>query len=285
MQIINLNDVQQFLKLMPYGDGGSGKTSLCASAGLDDRTAPVLHLDALGNPITIRKFNGYRGTVIRLTQLADLNPIYDWLYKGQPDNHILLDNALKAGTRIEPGYKTLCVDGSTKVQMLAFAQVLGRTPVVGQMLPGPEIVHYKQILIQMVNDIENIFNLPMHVIITALEDKEPVYTKPGKVMQKGDRMGEEEREGFYQYAPAIDGKSIRMVKAAAQTVFRITPVSIATPLQIAEAKALNNGKPPRWSISQFVQTRDVFAKDQHGFGVSFLGDVTVTKLLDLAGAK
>lgn len=284
MQTYDLNDTSiERLKLMVYGDGGSGKTSLCASAGLDDRTAPVLHLDALGNPVSIRKFmpKGYRGKVLRLTKLQDLNPIFDWLYKGQPEDHVMVKSA-----KCEPGYKTLVIDGLTKVQMLAFSLALGRqdTPEAGKLLTSPEIANYKQVLIQMTNDLELFVNLPLHVITTALEDKDKVLTKPGKIMQKGDKMGEEAQEGYYQYGPAIDGKGIRLVKATIQTIIRMVPVALAEPIALAEAKA-QCGHNPLWSVSQFLQTKDVYAKDQHGFNLRYAGDLSVTTLLDILGKR
>jgi len=279
MQLIDLNDINNNrLKLLCYGEGGSGKTSFAASLGLDDRTAPVLHLDALGNPVSLKRFKGYRGTVVKLTRLADLNPIFDWLYKGQPDNHSLVDQSNGA---IQPGYKSLVIDGITKVQMLSFELAMGENTSIGRLLPAPEIAHYRQILIQLTHDFEYIYNLPMHIVVTALEDKEKVLTKPGRILQKGDKMGSEEQEGYYQFAPAIDGKSIRLIKATAQTIFRMKPVGLAEPLELATAKALNGGKAPKYSIAQFEMTKAVYAKDQANLNLSYVGDIKASMLLDI----
>lgn len=265
MQLVQPNELTQLLKLLISGYSGSGKTTICGSAGLDERTSPVLHCDAGGNPTSLARFGAnYNGTVIKLQKLSDLNPLYDWLFKGQPTDHPMVT---KMG--LTPGFKTVVLDGITRIQYFSFDLAMGLNDSVGSMIAKPEWQHYGAVLNQMTHDFSRFYDLPMHVIVTSLEEKEKIYIRPN-----------DDSSAFYQFNPAIDGKSAGRVIAMAQAVIRVCHKTIAEPLALAEAKAQKGNKEPQYSIAQFVQTQTAYAKDQHGFNAKYLADLTIAELLD-----
>jgi len=273
MELVNLTTENQFLRLMIYGKAGSGKTTLTAGASLDPRTAPVLHIDAGGNPISVIK-TGAQPKIIRMTKLADLNYIFDWLYKGQPEDHPMV-----AQLGCVPGYKTLVLDGLTRIQFMSFGVAMGNTGAKpGDMPSKPEWDHYARVLLNMTNAFVQFYDLKMHVIVTALEDADKQFYDPDKVKLKVNEL--DDSDYYYQAMPAIDGKSLGRVTGMAETVIRMAAKHKVEPSLIKRLEK-SNERPIKYCVAQFQETRSAYAKDQHGFGISYIGDPQISEMMDL----
>lgn len=273
MELVDLSLANQYWRLMIYGKAGSGKTTLTASAALDPRMAPVLHVDAGGNPISVIKA-GATPKIIRMTKLADLNFIYDWLYKGQPEDHPMVQQL-----GCVPGYKTLVLDGLTRIQFMSFGVAMGNTAAnPGDMPSKPEWQEYNRVLLNMTNAFVKFYDLKMHVIVTALEDAERQLYDPDKVKLKSNEL--DDSDYYYQAMPAIDGKSLTRVTGMAETVIRMATKHKVEPSLVKRIEKASE-RPIKYCVAQFLETRSAYAKDQHGFGVPYLGDPTFTQMMDL----
>lgn len=271
MQIVNL-DRPEYLAVIPYGKPGSGKTTFLGTACDDDRTYPVLHVDVSGNPETLAKRNGRKPYVVRLQKLHELNAIFDWFVKGQPDNHPMVE---KMGCT--PGYKTLCFDGVTAIQRKSFATVLGQELQPGDVPIKPEWPTYAAVLRQMLviatSFLQELRNVNIHVLVSCLEHSDQRFLVPG------------DNKTQYWYAePGLQGQAVTELPGEALAVLRFAHKSI-WPLEVGKAMKA------KYTIVQTREDRYVYAKDQHGLGGTpigdslYLADPTVPMLLDAIGAK
>lgn len=280
MQVVDLAKTKT-LAVMPYGKPGSGKTDFLGTACDDDRTYPCLHVDVSGNPETLAKrtnrLTGQRGRmpyVVRLQKLHELNAIFDWFVKGQPDNHPMVD---KMGCT--PGYKCLNFDGVTAIQRKSFAVVLGQELQPGDIPIKPEWGHYAAVLRQMLviagAFLQELRNVNIHVMVSCLEHTEQRWIVPG------------EEKTRYEYAePGLQGQAVTELPGEALAVMRFA-TKASLPVEMQKAPGLREAK---YTIAQLTENRKAYAKDQHGFGgvsydgTLYLPDPTVTQLLDSIGA-
>jgi len=256
------------LRLLIYGKPGSGKTTFAGSAAKDDRTSPVLWIDAGGNPIVLTRIgltaDDPRITVLAIDKLSELADIYKWFKAGQPANDIVaLENSLT------PPYKTLVFDGITHLQRLSFDAIMNTGDLApGLVPPKPEWGHYRSVLGQMIGIASKYYTLPIHVIVTALEHPEQRFLVPG--------------ESSTQYVfrePLLAGQSVDEFPGWALNVGRMALTSTYEDKVIRANKAEDS-----YSLLQFKATRFVDAKDQHNFG-PFHADPTIKKLLDIMDEK
>lgn len=266
MQTLDL-DRQTYLRVLAYGKPGAGKTHFVGSASLDPRTAPALHVDVSGNPETLRK-QRERPHVLRLETLDDLNHIYDWFYRRQPATHVLCS---KFG--LKPGYKTLIFDGITAIQRKSFELVMNTGNVQpGSVQPKAEWSHYRSVLAQMLKIAQCFFQtLPStHVLVTALEHTDQRLQTPG------------DQTSAYAYAEvALQGQSGDELPGEALAVMRLTAAAATDPAVLNPLLPKDKNIPRPVSIGQLLPSRTVYAKDQHGFGMAYMPDPTVTKMLDI----
>lgn len=268
MQVVDL-DKPESLSVIAYGKPGSGKTTFLGTACDDDRSYPVLHVDVSGNPETLGKRKGRKPMVLRLEKLSELNAIFDWFSKGQPDNHPMVD---KLGCI--PGYKTLAFDGVTAIQRKSFSIVLGQDLEPGGIPIKPEWAHYSSVLRQMLV-IATCFLQQLrsvHVLISCLEHTDTRYRVPGAA------------NTAYTYAePGLQGQACTELPGEALAVMRFAHKSTLAPEIDKALKA-------RYTIAQLRENRYVYAKDQHHLGgiaiddAVYLADPTVPMLLDAIGA-
>lgn len=255
---VDLNQEQKYLKMLLYGVAGSTKTRTAATACLDPRTWPVLWLDQGGNPVSIRAYEKLPD-IIRVTKLADFNPIYTWLAAGQPPN----DPIVKAlDLQTETPYKTIVIDGLTGVQRLSFAVVL-ETSNAGpsDIPPSMEYKHHGKVLGQMQNFGYTFFyKLDMHVIMTALESEK-----------------QDDRVGGFRYGPLIWGQSAGELPGQAQAVARMMHIEkVDNKLKMA----LRDVPEKVDSVAVFLPGPNYVAKDQYGGLPSVMYNPSVSKILD-----
>ena len=271
MKRLDLNVTNKFLSILVSGQPGSGKTSFMGSAALDPRSAPVLHVDVSGNPESLLRLRK-QPDVIRLGPLTDLDAVFDFFLQKQPANH-----ALVTQFGCTPGYKTLILDGITAIQRKSFDDVMGYTPgKPGAGVPNPEWPHYNRSLAQMIEIATLAFQrlTGIHVLVSCLEKTEKRYMVPG-----------EEKSSYPFHRPALKGQAQRELPGEAKCVIRLAHVTTITPdtlKSIESTYGVPKGTTPNWySVGQFVHTKNAYAKDQHNFGIEYMPNPTVKKLLDL----
>lgn len=277
MQIVNL-DTPETLAVLVYGQPGSGKTTFLGSACDDDRSYPMLHIDVSGNPETLTKRQsttkpstlGRKPYVLKLQKLKELNAIYDWFAKGQPDNHAMVDQL-----GCTPGYKTLSFDGITAIQRKSFAIVTGQELQPGDIPLKAEWPHYAAVLRQMLT-IATAFLQELrsvHVLISCLEHSEQRYLLPG-----------EAKTAYTYFEPGLSGQAVIELPGEALAVLRFAHKS-----QVAVD--VNKQTKAQYTVAQLSQNRFAYAKDQHHLGgiriddTVYMADPTVAKLLDALERK
>lgn len=249
-----------YVKVLFYGQPGSGKTRTVGTASLDERTSPCLMIDVSGNPVSIRDYEPLPD-IISISKLSEFNPIYEWLATGQPE-----DNQLVSDFELSPPYKSLVVDGITEVQRMSFRTVIGTTAVGPGSIPASaEIQHFNKVLGQMVTFANLFFSLPMHVFMTSLE-----------------RENQDQMTGAITYKPLLWGQSSGEVPAYAFTVGRLIH---RAKLDGRMKRAIEITEDPVGedisTVAFFMPSGKFMAKDQTGTLGQFMVDPTVTKMLDL----
>jgi hypothetical protein len=254
---VNLDEEAKYLRLLLYGQAGSTKTRTAATAALDERTAPVLWLDQGGNPISMRSYAA-RPDVVRISKLADFNPIYNWLAAGQKDRSI----PDTFGFEFKEPYKTVVVDGLTGTQRLSMGVVLGSSNIgPADFPPGMEFKHHGQVLQQMTKFGEAFFyNLPMNVIMTALEHEK-----------------QDDRTGGFRYGPLIWGQAAGELPGQALAVARMMHIER---VDNKVKQALRDIPEEVTSVAIFRAGPNYAAKDQYGALPGIMYNPSVTKMLD-----
>lgn len=253
------------IKALFYGQPGSGKTRTVATAAQDERLAPVLMLEQGGNPISIRSYTR-APDIVHMDGLAEFNPIYEWLAKGQPADHTVAEKL-----ELNPPYRTLVIDSITEVQRMSFGTVVGTTGTGPGSIPSTaEIQHFNKVLAQMVTFARLFFSLPMNVILTSLE-----------------RDDKDETTGTIMHKPLLWGQSSGEVSGYAYLVARLVHrarLDNKTKMAVDKAVELKIVEDPitdtTVSVALFQPSGKYIAKDQYGALGPFMADPTMTKILD-----
>lgn len=252
--------VDKWFRGLFYGQPGSTKTRTAATAAMDPRMSPVLHLDIGGNTLSVRDYE-VKPDIFEMDSLKEFNVIYDFLSKGQPDDHPMVK---QMGAQV--GYKTVIIDGITDVQRDAFNGVTGNAAKnPADLVPPRQIQHYGTVLAQMTQFARMFYKLEMHVIVTALE--------------KEDR---DEATGGIYYRPMLAGQAAGEVAAYAYTVARMMHAARVTKQDTrAVSETGFEGVGQAISVAVFQPSGRIMAKDQSGMKVPYMVDPTMTKMLDL----
>lgn len=174
-------DKAPYLRMLVYGDSGSGKTTFLGTAMQCEETFPLLVLNARGQPISLRYLR-HRPLVLEIETIKDFNVVYTWLLGGQRSdflvNHPQLGDIVLDYLRVIDAkkFKSLAVDSITQVQRLAMEQIVGGTmPANPATVPTQtQIQHWGRTLALMTNFADKFFQLPLHVIMTALTRRENI---------------------------------------------------------------------------------------------------------------
>jgi hypothetical protein len=219
--------------------------------------SPVLHIDAGGNPISIRDYKSIPD-IIQVDKLDDFNLIYEWLAAGQPASTKVKEMGLT------PGYKTLIIDHITDIQRMSFRQVVGTTNVGPGSIPATaEIQHFNKVLGQMVNFARLFFALDMHVLMTALE-----------------RSDKDELTGAFMQKPLLWGQSSSEVSGYAYVVARLVHrTRLSGKIKMAIGEDVINDQAS--IVALFRPSGKYIAKDQYLMLGDYMADPTMTKIYEL----
>lgn len=263
MSVVDFNDAP-FYKGLHYGPPGSYKTRLAYSAALIPGMK-VLGLNSSGNPYSIRDYENLP-LIINMEKLSDYNFVYKWLADGQPRDP---RNPFykKYEEFLDPPYNWVNIDQITDTQRMSFDVALGRAD---SLAPGdmPAAAHrqtFGAVLAQMTTFARLFYNLPMNVVINALE-REPA-------------------EGRLKYGPLLLGQAAQEVASYAYVVARMmhrqrvrSDVTLSRRLkdelteeELAEVEAVMMLVPsPTWE-----------AKDQYAMGRSYIVNPSMAQIMEL----
>jgi hypothetical protein len=244
-------------KALIYGQAGSGKTRLSATAELDERLAPALMLEAFGNPISLGDYPKIPD-ILTVEKMADFNPVYNWLAEGQKkDAQFAKDFDLK------PPYKTVIVDGLTEVQRFVMNMIRNEEDLdPGKLVKLMDWPGFNRLLGTMLNWANHFVSLDMNVILTSLEkvESQKVYSKPLLWGQSGNELC-----GYVHQVVRLT------TQLAAPKVYLRDPND---PVIVRGEDKTNN-------VALFRETPTYYAKDQYGIPVEHMTDPTLGKILDL----
>ena len=206
----SLAEEAQLLRLVVYGEPGTGKTWFGASGALDPLTAPVLYLEfraqiasLRSNPQYLQAMEEKNLVIISLDEYKDLNHIYTWLATGYGSNPSI--DAL-----FNEAPKTVVIDSLTELQRAEVMRIAGNQPgrFVRDVEP-PEIQHWGSLLNEFTLLAHLFYQLPYHLVFVGLEQTD--YAK--KV------IGETRQAVGYRLA--LQGAAQKQFPAYALTVMRL----------------------------------------------------------------
>lgn len=212
MKIANL-DRAPYVRLLVYGDSGSGKTTLIGTAMDCEDTFPLLVLNARGQPISLRNLDP-RPLVLEIETMKDFNLVYAFFESDQNWERLTVKDTLtKLGVVMQRYLKSigaekfgsLAIDSITHVQRIALTEIVGYKDIgPGDIPPQSQIQQWGRVLAQMTNLADKYFQLPVHVIMSALTRRDTI-----------DAMG------LTLFAPFLWGQSSMEVPAHAEIVGRL----------------------------------------------------------------
>ena len=274
------------LRILVYGNAGTGKTRFAGSAALFEPTAPALMLTIGGNPISLQDYP-QKPVVIEIESLRDFNDVYDWLYQGQPVSH-------PYGQVMQPlvgaqKFLTLIIDGATEVNNKVWRVIMGRSesdPDFAK-IGGTEIDprKFQDNLATMAYWGSLFFELaamhnkhPLNVIVTALEREPAIDFRSAKARAEG---ADGPTQRAQKFRPAFIGQAGGSMESYAYIPGRMGPVVEFDPVQqrkLGVRKQLGGLVPDAWNVMVTVQSDEWIAKDQYGKLGGFVVDPTVAKI-------
>lgn len=195
LKIHRLTGHEPKLNMCIWGDSGTGKTQLAASADGVPQMRPVLMVDVEGGTETLR--NSYPDVdVVRVKTWKQVQDLYNELYRG---NHI---------------YNTVVIDSLTEVQKFNMMQIMldvvekdsSRDPDI------PSVREWGKSLEQIRRFVRGFRDLPVHTIFTALSADV-----------------KNERTGVTTYSPSLPGKLRGEVAAFLDVVVYYYTKEVVTP--------------------------------------------------------
>ncbi len=243
------------LRLFVYGDPGAGKTTFLGTSAFDARSSPVLWLDAGGNPESIRR-NEKLPSILHLESIADFSIIYDWLSKGQQEDHKFTSELARFNLLPAEPFKMLVIDGFTEVQRILMNEILGtHKKLPGASLGQMEIQQWGSVLRSMVHIISLFYKLPLHVAVTALES-----------------VHHESMSGRPVFGPMFQGQSRSEVPSFALAFGRLMRAS----------KIPKDSRPKdAYNVLYFDEVGKFKAKEQYGGIPPSMPSPTISQLLDV----
>jgi len=215
-----LVELSKYLRLLLWGEPGTGKTVMGASACLDPLTSPVLFCDyksqvgsLASNPEYLRKILSGDLLIIQLEKYTDLETIANWLSRGRGSNGSLDKLMASVGHADDVMPKTVVIDSVTELQATEVMRRAGNT--IGKFqadLDMPEIRDWGKLKNQFTLLADEFYKLEYHMVFSGLE--EPDYADA--------EVGKERKVSGYRLA--LQGSAQRLFPAYAMTSMRLERV-------------------------------------------------------------
>ncbi len=208
-----VTELAKYLRLMVYGEPGTGKTWLGASAALDELTSPVLYINYKGqiaslrsNPLHMKAIEDKRLVILTVKNYAEVDHAYTWLYRGAGSRPVF-DKALP----VFP--KTVVIDSLTELQRSEVMRVAGNTPGKFTVtMEAPKIKAWGTILNTFTSMADLFYHLPMHVVITGLE---------ATIIAESETLEVGKEPKVAGYRIALQGSGRTQIPAYALTLMRL----------------------------------------------------------------
>ena len=212
-----LNEAAEKLRMVGYGEPGTGKSTLGASGCLDESTSPTLFVEyraqiaALrSNPEYLKAMENGRLVIVTLERYSELDYIYTWLQRGRGSQRQLDDIFSNRGHADDVMPKVIVIDSITELQRSEVMRRAGNP--TGKFLTtveAPQIQHWGQLLNQFTLLAHLFFQLPYHIVFLGLETVDYAKRVVGQAQQ------------VTGYRLALQGQAIRQFPAYALTLMRM----------------------------------------------------------------
>jgi hypothetical protein len=243
------------LKMLIYGQGGSGKTRFIRTFDDDPRTARVLILSYAGNPVSIM-LEDPEPFVIECDTPEDTNLPWQFLVAGQPEKHRFRDAYEVPKDMI---FRTVAIDTLTELQRQVNARIAG----VSQTPAG-----WNKMRIQDWGEsFGHMLNIARLFYTNLTECKRPVHV----IMSVQERSEMDSENKVEKISVALQGQAKDTVHQYAELGARLAQRTIAKPGQ----------EPTIGTVAFFSVMGKVWAKNQ--LAMSLGNDMafpTAGKILD-----
>lgn len=232
------------VRLLTYGDPGSGKTHLAGTFTENEETAPVMVLNSRGQPVTFNLFPRTFPFIYDIGQMTDYNLPYSWIKNGQPWDVLeanlnqpffqavreyFMDSGMPyySSTEEERKFRTVVLDSLTQTQRISLGEVTGnRGMLPGDRPKNASFTDWGSTLAQMTNLADLFFQLPLHVVVTSLRRHQYV-----------------ESQGLTMYYPFFWGQSSYEVPGYAEIVGMLVNIdSLPTQKAMAARSTIEEGE-------------------------------------------
>lgn len=256
-----LVQLAKYLRVLIFGEPGTGKTWFGASGCLDPETSPVLFVEYRAQIASIRSNLEYtkamsdgRLIILQLEKYTELNYIITWLTRGRGSVSALDEMMQTAGHADDVMPRTIVIDSLTELQRSEVMRRAGNAPnKFLSDVEAPQIQDWGSLLNQFTLLAHMFYELPYHVIFSGLETVDF-----GKAV-----IGEQPQ--IVAYRVAMQGQAKRQFPAYAMTLMRLE-------------RAPLNSKAYCLGYTQAIRAK---TKEQTGMIPAKIADPTIPKLAKL----
>ena len=187
--IHSVGEYGRYLKLLAYGDYGTGKTRLVGSSAIVPQMQDVMFIDCEAGDLTIateddpsyNKAVHEHMVVVRARTFKEMARIQEFLklhcqYRDKGDEATLkkLEQRIMSPDEFDPDaparrFRTAIIDSLSEAESFSMYQLLGITDMtrLDEEVASPEWAEYKRNHSQILRMIRSYRDLPMHILMTA----------------------------------------------------------------------------------------------------------------------